>query len=210
LLLDERDTEQALTELRRIADYRNYRAYDFERRRGEDKVELSRWGTGSGGETETPVYVIRVAVLASAFKIFSQQKKAHFRSIFMDEVFSTMDEARTRRVIGFLKDLGLQMVCAAPTRSMAAVLDEFDTRINFSRYHTPNGDCSDVNVINLDKARVRTLYEAHRAAVSTTAAAAFEEAEPPARFSQPILSGPRSREGHDARAKCGHGPGNGA
>ena len=181
LLLDERDTEQALTEIRRIADYRNYRAYDFERRRGEDKVELSRWGTGSGGETETPVYVIRVAVLASAFKIFSQQKKAHFRSIFMDEVFSTMDEARTRRVIGFLKDLGLQMVCAAPTRSMAAVLDEFDTRINFSRYHTPNGDCSDVNVINLDKARVRTLYEAHRADVSTTAAAAFEKAEPPVR-----------------------------
>jgi hypothetical protein len=92
-----------------------------------------------------------------------------------------MDEARTRRVIGFLKDLGLQMVCAAPTRSMAAVLDEFDTRINFSRYHTPNGDCSDVNVINLDKARVRTLYEAHRAAVSTTASAAFEKAEPSVR-----------------------------
>ena len=179
LLLDERDTEQALIELRRIADYRNYRSYDFERRRGEDKIELSRWGTGSGGETETPVYVIRVAVMASAFKIFSQHKKAHFRSIFMDEVFSTMDEARTRRVIGFLKELGLQIVCAAPTRSMAAVLDEFDTRINFSRYQTTAGDCSDVNVINLEKARVRALYETHRAAVSTTAAAAFEKDEPP-------------------------------
>ena len=34
LLLDERDTENALIELRRIADYRNYRAYEFERRRG--------------------------------------------------------------------------------------------------------------------------------------------------------------------------------
>jgi energy-coupling factor transporter ATP-binding protein EcfA2 len=181
LLLDERDTEQALIELRRIADYRNYRSYDFERRRGEDRVELSRWGTGSGGETETPVYVIRVAVMASAFKIFSQHKKAHFRSIFMDEVFSTMDEARTRRVIGFLKELGLQIVCAAPTRSMAAVLDEFDTRINFSRYQTTAGDCSDVNVINLEKARVRALYETHRAAVSNTAAATFEKSEPPVR-----------------------------
>jgi uncharacterized protein YPO0396 len=181
LLLDERDTEQALIELRRIADYRNYRSYDFERRRGEDRVELSRWGTGSGGETETPVYVIRVAVMASAFKIFSQQKKAHFRSIFMDEVFSTMDEARTRRVIGFLKELGLQMVCAAPTRSMAAVLDEFDTRINFSRYQTAAGDSSDVNVIDLDRTRVRALYDTHRENVSTTAAAAFEKAEPPVR-----------------------------
>ncbi len=48
LLLDERDTENALIELRRIADYRNYRAYDFERRRGGHAVALSRWGTGSG------------------------------------------------------------------------------------------------------------------------------------------------------------------
>lgn len=182
LLLDERDSERALTELRRIADYRNYRTYDFEARRGQDAVALSRWGTGSGGEAETPVYIIRVAVMASAFKLFSQQKKAHFRSIFMDEVFSTMDEARTRRVIRFLKDLGLQIVCAAPTRSMAAVLDEFDTRINFSRYKTASGAYSDVNIINLNQVRVRELYESHRAAVSATAAAEFEKNEPPVRI----------------------------
>ena len=182
LLLDERDTEHALTELRRIADYRNYRTYDFERRRGDYAVALSKWGTGSGGESETPVYVIRVAVMASAFKMFSQQKKAHFRSIFMDEVFSTMDEGRTRRVLRFLKDLGLQIACAAPTRSMAAVLDEFDTRLNFSKYETASGDRSDVNVIDLNNARVRQLYEAHRAAVTESAAAAFEKAaEPPLR-----------------------------
>jgi hypothetical protein len=181
LLLDERDTENALIELRRIADYRNYRAYDFERRRGGHAVALSRWGTGSAGESETPVYVIRVAVMASAFKLFSQQKKAHFRSIFMDEVFATMDEARTRRVLGFLKELGLQIVCAAPTRSMAAVLDEFDTRINFSKYKSPAGDRSDVNVIRLDSERVRTLYDAHRDAVSAAAAARFEKEDPPLR-----------------------------
>jgi energy-coupling factor transporter ATP-binding protein EcfA2 len=175
-------TEHALTELRRIADYRNYRAYDFERRRGEYAVALSKWGTGSGGESETPVYVIRVAVMASAFKMFSQQKKAHFRSIFMDEVFSTMDEGRTRRVLRFLKELGLQIACAAPTRSMAAVLDEFDTRINFSKYETVSGDRSDVNIIDLNNARVRALYEAHRNAVAESAAAAFEKtAEPPLR-----------------------------
>jgi uncharacterized protein YPO0396 len=190
LLLDERDTEHALTELRRIADYRNYRAYDFERRRGEYAVALSKWGTGSGGESETPVYVIRVAVMASAFKMFSQQKKAHFRSIFMDEVFSTMDEGRTRRVLRFLKELGLQIACAAPTRSMAAVLDEFDTRINFSKYETASGDRSDVNVIDLNNARVRALYEAHRNAVAENATAAFEKtSEPPLR----VVSGELTR-----------------
>jgi len=190
LLLDERDTEHALTELRRIADYRNYRAYDFERRRGEYAVALSKWGTGSGGESETPVYVIRVAVMASAFKMFSQQKKAHFRSIFMDEVFSTMDEGRTRRVLRFLKELGLQIACAAPTRSMAAVLDEFDTRINFSKYETASGDRSDVNIIDLNNARVRALYGAHRNAVAESATAAFEKtSEPPLR----VVSGESTR-----------------
>jgi hypothetical protein len=190
LLLDDRDAERALPELRRIADYRNYRTYDFQRGRGDYTVLLSKWGTGSGGETETPVYVIRVAVMASAFKLFSPQKKAHFRSIFMDEVFATMDETRTRRVLHFLKELGLQIVCAAPTRSMAAVLDEFDVRINFSTYVTPGGDRSDVNVINLDQARVRDLYEAHRGAVSEDATASFEKgAEPPLR----IVTGEQAR-----------------
>ena len=174
LLLDDKDMERALSELRRIADYRNYRSYDFERQRGGYKVALSKWGTGSGGESETPVYVIRVAVLASAFKIFSQQKKAHFRSIFMDEVFATMDESRTRRVLHFLKELGLQVVCAAPTRSMAAVLDEFDTRINFSKYETAQGDRSDVNVIELNTARVKERYDAHRRAVEEKAADTFD------------------------------------
>lgn len=178
LLLDERDTDHALLELRRIADYRNYRSYDFERRQGDYAVALSKWGTGSGGESETPVYVIRVAVMASAFKIFSQQKKAHFRSIFMDEVFSTMDESRTRRVLRFLKELGLQIVCAAPTRSMAAVLDEFDARINFSKYKTAGGDRSDVNVVDLNVARVRELYDEHRKTIAAGAAAKFDREEP--------------------------------
>jgi hypothetical protein len=66
---------------------------------------------------------------------------------------------------------------------MAAVLDEFDVRINFSTYATPGGDRSDVNVIDLDQARVRELYEAHRSAVSENAAALFEKgAEPPLRI----------------------------
>jgi hypothetical protein len=179
LLLDEQDGERALIELRRIADYRNYRTYDFQRGRGDATVLLSTWGSGSGGESETPVYVIRAAVMASAFKLFSQQKKAHFRSIFLDEVFAQMDETRTRRVLRFLKELGLQIVCAAPTRSMAAVLDEFDVRINFSKYATQAGERSDVNVINLDQARVKTLYDAHRKVTTDKARASFESTEGP-------------------------------
>jgi Putative exonuclease SbcCD, C subunit/P-loop containing region of AAA domain len=179
LLLDEQDGERALLELRRIADYRNYRSYDFQRGRGDATVLLSTWGSGSGGESETPVYVIRAAVLASAFKLFSQQKKAHFRSIFLDEVFAQMDESRTRRVLRFLKELGLQIVCAAPTRSMAAVLDEFEVRVNFSKYAAQAGERSDVNVIDLNQTRVQALYNSHRKNTVNKAKAEFEAAEGP-------------------------------
>src|ERR1700730_14872624 len=99
----------------------------------------------------------------------------------MDEVFATMDESRTRRVLAFLKELGLQVVCAAPTRSMAAVLDEFDTRINFSKYATAAGDRSDVNVINLDRAGGKGINMPHRAPAAASAAANFEKTERPLR-----------------------------
>ncbi|MGY3472264.1 hypothetical protein [Bradyrhizobium ottawaense] len=109
----------------------------------------------------------------------------------MDEVFFDEEEAPTRRVIGFLKELGLQVVCAATTRSMAAVLDEFDTRINFSRYQTPSVDCSDVNVIDLDRCRVRALYDAPRS-ISAKAEAAFEEDE----ASIHVVAGDNARTAH--------------
>jgi hypothetical protein len=134
-LLLSHDVEHSMRELARIADYRLYKKYDFEKSsKGGEALGLSTWGTGSGGEAETPFYIIRAAVFAASFKLFSKQKTAHFRTVFLDEVFQKMDETRTRRVLDFLtKEMGFQVICAAPTKSMAAIMDAFNRRISFSK-----------------------------------------------------------------------------
>jgi uncharacterized protein YPO0396 len=179
LLLLSNDIEHSMRELNRIADYRNYKKYDFEKSsKGGEARGLSTWGTGSGGEAETPFYIIRAAVFAASFKLFSKQKISHFRTVFLDEVFQKMDETRTRRVIDFLtKEMGFQVICAAPTKSMAALMDVFNRRISFSK--SPNaGSQTWIDEMDLEQQRIAEVYEEHRRNTIRDVTAKFELANP--------------------------------
>lgn len=178
-LLLSTDVEHSMRELARIADYRNYKKYDFEKSsKGGDPRSLSTWGTGSGGEAETPFYIIRAAVFAASFRLFSKQKISHFRTVFLDEVFQKMDETRTRRVLDFLtKEMGFQVICAAPTKSMAAVLDAFNRRISFSK--SPDaGSFAWIVEKDLDQERIEEIYEEHRRKTVSDVKAKFTAENP--------------------------------
>jgi hypothetical protein len=179
LLLLSNDIEHSMRELNRIADYRNYKKYDFEKSsKGGDPRGLSTWGTGSGGEAETPFYIIRAAVFAASFRLFSKQKISHFRTLFLDEVFKNMDETRTRRVIDFLtKEMGFQLICAAPTKSMAALMDVFNRRISFSKAPAA-GSPTWIDEVDLEKQRIAEIYEEHRRNTVRDVKAKFELANP--------------------------------
>jgi Putative exonuclease SbcCD, C subunit len=130
---DQGASERALKEL---ADYRNYRRYDIIRHSPVGQTKLSTWGTGSGGELETPFYVIRSAVLAHALGHFGRDRRGApaLRLMLSDEAFSKMDESRSRSVLQFLsKTLGLQLVVAMPTSKSGAVKPEFDKEFTFSK-----------------------------------------------------------------------------
>ncbi len=130
---DQGASERALKEL---ADYRNYRRYDIIRHSPVGQTKLSTWGTGSGGELETPFYVIRSAVLAHALGHFGRDRRGApaLRLMLSDEAFSKMDESRSRSVLQFLsKSLGLQLVVAMPTSKSGAVKPEFDKEFTFSK-----------------------------------------------------------------------------
>lgn len=130
---DQGASERALKEL---ADYRNYRRYDIIRTSPVGTTRLSTWGTGSGGELETPFYVIRSAVLAHALGHFGRERKGApaLRLMLSDEAFSKMDESRSRSVLQFLSTtLGLQLVVAMPTSKSGAVKPEFDKEFTFSK-----------------------------------------------------------------------------
>lgn len=179
LLLLSDDVEYSMKELQRIADHRNYKRYDFVRSsKGGEAKSMSTWGTGSGGEAETPFYIIRAAVFAASFRHYGRQTTAHFRTMLLDEVFQKMDETRTRRVIDFLsRDMGFQVICAAPTKSMAAVMDAFDRRIAFAKSPEP-GSQSWIDETDLNQQKVRELYETHRKATMEQTVLDFERENP--------------------------------
>ncbi len=130
---DQGASERALKEL---ADYRNYRRYDILRTSPVGTTRLSTWGTGSGGELETPFYVVRSAVLAHALGHFGRDRREApaLRLMLSDEAFSKMDESRSRSVLQFLsRTLGLQLVVAMPTSKSGAVKPEFDKEFTFSK-----------------------------------------------------------------------------
>ncbi len=130
---DQGASERALREL---ADYRNYRRYDIVRTSPVGTQRLSTWGTGSGGELETPFYVVRSAVLAHALGHFGRERREApaLRLMLSDEAFSKMDESRSRGVLQFLsRTLGLQLVVAMPTSKSGAVKPEFEKEFTFSK-----------------------------------------------------------------------------
>lgn len=177
LLLDD-DHERATKELLRIADYRNYRHYDIINDTANGgRVKLSEWGTGSGGQLETPAYIVRAAVVTNRLKLF--EKGPSLKLLVNDESFAKMDEPRARAVLGFLRDkLELQVVSAMPTMKAGALKDEFNREYSFTRLkNVVNGELDfisecDERIFKVDK--MRALWERQRAIARETAKHLFE------------------------------------
>lgn len=166
MLLDN-DEQLALRELKRLSDYRHYRAYEiYKTPKGKDAIALSQYGTGSGGQLETPAYIIRSAAVTSAFKF--NQGSSHCRMVLVDEAFSKMDEARSREVINYLtKELGLQLIFIMPTSKSGPFMDLISHQTIFSKCPSANkiGELDtqvlvDRKICNQDK--IKELWAQHR------------------------------------------------
>jgi energy-coupling factor transporter ATP-binding protein EcfA2 len=181
LLLDE-NQDRATRELMRIADYRNYRRYDiFNDSDSGGRIRLSEWGTGSGGQLETPAYIVRAAVVTNRLKLF--EKGPSLKLLVNDESFAKMDETRARAVLGFLRDnLDLQVISAMPTMKAGALKDEFSREYSFTRLSpVENGELDfvsecDERVFKTDK--MRELWERQRQLAREQAKQLFEASEP--------------------------------
>jgi DNA repair exonuclease SbcCD ATPase subunit len=177
---DQGASERALKEL---ADYRNYRRYDIVRTSPVGQTKLSTWGTGSGGELETPFYVVRSAVLAHALGHFGRERREApaLRLMLSDEAFSKMDESRSRSVLQFLsRTLGLQLVVAMPTSKSGAVKPEFDKEFTFSKVLARRDGqelfISEVQEKTLHREQLARLWQAHADQAREAARIAHEAA----------------------------------
>lgn len=138
MLLDA-DEQKALRELERISDYRNYRSYEiYKQPEGKQPIALSQYGTGSGGQLETPAYIIRSAAITSAFRF--NEGDSHLRMVLVDEAFSKMDETRSKEVIRYLTEsLGLQLLFIMPTSKSGPFMDMISNQFVFSKVPLLNG-----------------------------------------------------------------------
>ena len=180
-LLLSQDQVAAERALKELADYRNYRRYDIHRIVGGHRTPMSTWGTGSGGELETPFYVIRAAVLAHALGHFGRAQNAPaLRIMLSDEAFSKMDEARSRAVLRFLaQNMGLQLIVAMPTSKSGAIKPEFDKEYTFSKLEAEaDGQTvyiSEVQEKDFKREALGRLWAEHAQAAREQARAAFEQ-----------------------------------
>lgn len=169
MLLDP-DEQIALRELGRISDYRNYRHYEiYKEPEGKAAIALSQYGTGSGGQLETPAYIIRAAAITSAFRF--NEGRAHLRTVLVDEAFSKMDETRSREVINYLTEqLGLQLIFIMPTSKSGPFMDLISNQFVFSKCPTqkPKGELKTRVLVDrktCNQEKIKTLWENHRKTV---------------------------------------------
>lgn len=178
-LLDE-DELRAMRDLERIADYRNYRRYEiYKEVEGKDPIPLSEYGTGSGGQLETPAYIIRSAAITSAFRF--SEGKSHLRMVLVDEAFSKMDETRSREVIQYLTEsLGLQLLFIMPTSKCGPFMDLISNEFVFAKVpsEVKRGQLSSRVLVDrkqCNQARIKELWNTHKRSIYQQAELDFME-----------------------------------
>lgn len=168
LLLDA-DEQKSQRELERIADYRNYFRYEiFKEVDGKPPIALSEYGTGSGGQLETPAYIIRAASITSALRY--NEGVNHLRMVLVDEAFSKMDETRSREVIDYLtRTLGLQLLFIMPTSKCGPFMDLVSNEFVFAKVPSkPRGELHTRVLVDRRQCRqerIQELWAQHRRAV---------------------------------------------
>lgn len=125
----------------RLADYRQY--YHFDVRMSDDKEGKGnpeylsrRLGKGSGGEHQSPFYVAIGAALAAAYRIEKEDNGTYRGGMGLavfDEAFSKLDLQNTVSALGFLGELGLQVILAAPDEKYGQIAEHVDTIVNVYR-----------------------------------------------------------------------------
>lgn len=121
-----RDTVLNADDVTEYTDYRNYYTYDFFINDGQHTAYLSRsQGIYSGGGKQTPYFILLTAALMTGYR----SDTCCLRIAFIDEAFAAMDEDRIRSMIDYFNDNGLQVIYAAPDKTMHNIAPYVDTTV---------------------------------------------------------------------------------
>ncbi|MCK4818431.1 hypothetical protein KA005_21855, partial [bacterium] len=104
--------------------------------KGNPEYLSRRLGKGSGGEHQSPFYVAIGAALAAAYRIDRKEDGSYIGGMGLavfDEAFSKLDLQNTVSALGFLDELGLQVLLAAPDEKYGQIAEHVDTIVNVYR-----------------------------------------------------------------------------
>jgi uncharacterized protein YPO0396 len=112
-----------------FTDYRSYMDYDIrmENEDGSYSYYSKVCKEKSGGETQTPFYV---TVAASFVQLYTNGiGKDSIGIVLFDEAFNNMDDERIGGVLGFFRELPLQLLVAAPPEKIQYIAPWVDSTL---------------------------------------------------------------------------------
>ncbi len=109
------------------SDYRNYFVYDMSiRRKNGEEMNLSqKQGSASGGEKQTPYFII----LAASLMQFYPKDRNCARVAFIDEAFSALSKERIEQMVKFLEENHFQVFYAAPPEKIDSIGSHIDNTV---------------------------------------------------------------------------------
>ena len=112
-------------------DYRKYFTYDMQifSRQGEEetRAELSRkQGSASGGEKQTPYYLI----LSAALMQYYPRDRCCHRLVFIDEAFAAMSDERISQMVKYFESNDFQVIYAAPPKKLDSISRYITTTVS--------------------------------------------------------------------------------
>lgn len=126
-LLEENESGEKL--LQKYTDYREYLDYDIKiSHENGDFTKFSKVNREkSGGETQTPFYV----VIASSFEqlIKNRVNEDSGCVVLFDEAFNNMDETRIQAMMKFYNELNVQIILAVPPDRASTIMPYVDTTL---------------------------------------------------------------------------------
>jgi uncharacterized protein YPO0396 len=127
--------------LQELADYRSYFRFSIDICDPENAYRKisdleQRRGKASGGQKFLPFYICLGVAAASAYHNHlgdSGDAPPQSALLLMDEAFEKLDPENIYKIIRFYKDLGLQLIMAAPKTHQALYQETFNTLISIVR-----------------------------------------------------------------------------
>lgn len=129
-LTSEDKSEAQVKRISEYTDYRKYMDYDIKiTNKNNESYYFSKVNKEkSGGETQTPFYVI----IASSFQQLldsSRKNRSSACVVMFDEAFNNMDESRIEAMMEYYNELNIQLLIAVPPQRLVNIVPYVETTL---------------------------------------------------------------------------------